>query len=242
MKGLNGLRVLGLVPARGGSTCIPRKNIRMLCGKPLLEYTAECAHRARRLSRIVLSTDDPEIAEVGLRCGLEVPFLRPAHLARNDTPMLPVVQHAVAAMKEAGARFDAVCVLQPTHPLRRPEHIDGCVERLATSGADAVVTVLEVPHEHNPHWVYFQDSNGCLRLSTGEAEPIHGRQALPPAFHREGSVYAVWEELVARRATLYGDRLVGYPVDPSDTVNIDGWEDWRRAESMIEARRTHVRH
>ena len=114
------MTVVGIVPARGGSKGIPRKNIAPLLGKPLLAYTAEAALAARRLARVILSTDDDEIAEVGRRCGLEVLFMRPPELARDDTPMLPVVQHAVRWLEERGDRYDAVCLLQPTNPLRRP--------------------------------------------------------------------------------------------------------------------------
>ncbi len=105
--------------ARGGSKGIPRKNITALLGKPLLWYTADAALRARRLARVVLSTDDPEIARVGAECGLDVPFLRPAELARDDTPTLPVLQDVVRRLEEAGDRYDAVLTLQPTNPLRR---------------------------------------------------------------------------------------------------------------------------
>src|SRR5690242_9753178 len=122
--GAEPLRVLGLIPARGGSKGVSRKNIRPLGGKPLLQWTAEAALAAQRLSGVVLSTDDPEIAEVGRTCGLQVPFLRPAPLARDDTPMLPVVQHAVRWAESAeGEHVDAVCLLQPTAPFRRAEDI-----------------------------------------------------------------------------------------------------------------------
>ena len=146
-------RVLGLIPARGGSKGVPRKNIKLLCGKPLLEYTAQAALASRLLSRVILSTEDEEIAEAGRRCGLEVPFLRPQELAADDTPMLPVIEHAVRWVEERGERFDAICLLQPTNPLRRAEEIDGCIELLIGTGADSVVTVLPVPAEYNPHWV-----------------------------------------------------------------------------------------
>src|SRR4051794_1319417 len=101
------IRVLGIVPARSGSKGIPRKNIRLLAGKPLLQYTAEAALASTRLARVILTTEDAEIAEVGRKCGLEVPFLRPAELAHDDTPTLPVLQHAVLALESAGDRYDA---------------------------------------------------------------------------------------------------------------------------------------
>ena len=229
------MRVLGLVAARGGSKGLPRKNIRPLCGKPLLQYTAESALAARRLARVVLTTDDEEIAEVGRRCGLDVPFMRPAELAADDTPTLPVVRHALAWMEAHGDYFDAVCQLQPTNPLRRTEDIDACIELLERSGADAVMTVLPVPAEHNPHWVYFRDEGGRLRLSTGEAAPIPRRQELPPAFHREGSVYVTRRDVVMEGNSLYGERVIGHLMDADRCVNIDGPEDWERAEALLSA-------
>jgi CMP-N,N'-diacetyllegionaminic acid synthase len=230
------MRTLGLVPARGGSKGVPRKNVRPLCGKPLLEYTAEAALGARRLSRVVLSTDDPVIADVGRRCGLEVPFLRPAELARDDSPTLPVVQHALDFFARRHETFDAVCILQPTTPLRPPEYIDECIELLEESGADAVVTIVPVPPEHNPHWVYFRREDGRIELSTGEATPIPRRQDLPPAFRREGSVYVTRTEVVTRAGSLFGEQVLGYPVDPSQSVDINTPFDWTAAEQMLDAR------
>ena len=226
------MRVLGIVPARGGSKGIPGKNVRPLGGKPLLAWTAEAALAARRLSRVVLTTDDERIAEVGRACGLEVPFLRPAELARDDTPTLPVLQHAVAELEKAGDRFDAVCLLQPTSPFRRPEDIDGCIELLETEGLDAVVSVLPVPPEHNPHWVWFRNGDGLLRLATGEDQPIPRRQELPPAFHRDGSVYVTRRDVLMEGNSLYGKRLGGFLAD-SRSVNLDTPADWERAERLF---------
>jgi CMP-N-acetylneuraminic acid synthetase len=227
------MRVLGLVPARGGSKGIPRKNIRLLAGKPLLAYTAEAALAARSLARVVLSTDDAEIAETGRRYGLEVPFFRPAELADDTAPTLPVVQHAIAALEAAGDRFDAVCLLQPTNPLRQPRQIDEAIELLEARGATAVVSVLPVPAEHNPHWVYFQTAAGLLRLSTGEDAPITRRQELPPAFHREGSIYASRRDTVMLENSLYGASVVGYLIAAESSVNIDHESDWERAEALV---------
>lgn len=224
------MRVLGLIPARGGSKGIPGKNVRLLGGRPLLAWTAEAALASRRLSRVVLSTDDEAIAEAGRRCGLDVPFLRPAGLALDDTPTLPVVRHALETLEAAGERFDAVCLLQPTSPFRRAADIDACVAMLEERGLDAVVSVLPVPAEHNPHWVYFA-TGGLLRLATGEDQPIPRRQELPPAFHRDGSVY-VTRSAVVMAGSLYGRRLGGY-VMPEAGVNLDTPADWERAERRI---------
>ncbi|MBK6797908.1 MAG: acylneuraminate cytidylyltransferase family protein [Acidobacteria bacterium] len=229
----NSLRILGLIPARGGSKGVPGKNLKDLCGKPLLQYTAEAALSSKYLTRVILSTEDEKIAECGRQCGIDVPFPRPQELARDETPMLPVVQHAIRLMEATGERFDALCLLQPTNPLRKREDIDGCIELLIESGADAVVTVLPVPSEHNPHWVYFKDKAGYLRLSTGEPAPIPRRQELPPAYHREGSVYVTRRDVLIDQGSFYGSRLLGFPIDPARSVNIDTMDDWSRAEKLI---------
>jgi len=226
------MRVLGLVPARGGSKGIRRKNVKALGGRPLLAYTAEAALAARSLTRVVLSTDDEEIADVGRALGLDVPFLRPAALADDHTPMLPVVRHAVSALEAAGDGYDAVCLLQPTNPLRTPDMIDECVDLLERSGADAVVTVLPIPAEHNPHWAFEAGARGFLRLATGEAQPIARRQDLPPAFHRDGSVY-ITRVPVVLAGSLYGERLAGLELSPDQSVNLDEPGDWARAEARL---------
>jgi CMP-N-acetylneuraminic acid synthetase len=228
------LRVLGIITARGGSKGIPRKNIRLLAGKPLLQYTAEAALAADQLTKVILSTEDGEIAKVGRRCGLEVPFMRPAELARDDTPTLPVLQHAVRTLEKEGRSFDAICLLQPTNPFRRADDINACVHLLAESGADSVISVLSVPHQHNPHWVYFRGQDGFLKLSTGEKTPIARRQLLPPAFHREGSVYVTRRDVLMENDSLFGSSVAGYLMEVSRSVNIDTLEDWARAEEVLE--------
>ncbi|MGH9902313.1 MAG: cytidylyltransferase domain-containing protein, partial [Pyrinomonadaceae bacterium] len=120
-----------------------------------------------------------------------------------------------------------------TNPLRLPADIDACVELLESAGADSVVTMLPVPAEHNPHWVYFRDETGALHLSTGEESPVSRRQDLPPAFHREGSVYVTRTNVVVEGNSLYGRRMAGYMIDPARSANIDGPEDWARAESLL---------
>ena len=227
------MRVLGLVPARGGSKGIPRKNIRLLAGQPLLAYTAQAAQDAIRLARVILSTDDAEIAAVGRAYGLDVPFLRPTDLAQDDTPTLPVVQHALRQLATAGDHYDAVCLLQPTHPLRTAATIDGCVDLLAASGADSVVTVLPVPAEYHPYWVYFAAADGTLHLSNGATTPPPRRQELPSAFHREGSVYVTRTVVLLNDNSLYGARTLGYSVAGLPSVNLDMPTDWARAEALL---------
>ncbi len=227
------MKVLGIIPARGGSKGVPRKNIRLLGGKPLLAYAAESALRAKNLTRVILSTEDEEIAEVGKSYGLEVPFLRPAHLALDTTPTLPVIQHAVGFLETGGDIFDAICLLQPTNPLRRAEDIDNCIKLMESSNADSVISVLRVPAEYNPKWVYWINSDGALSLSTGDSEPIPRRQDLPEAVHRDGTIYLTRTNVVMHKNSLYGSKICQYRIDPRRSVNIDTEEDWKKAEEKI---------
>jgi CMP-N,N'-diacetyllegionaminic acid synthase len=228
------MRVLGIIPARGGSKGVPRKNIKLLCGKPLIAYTIEAALKSKRLTRTILSTEDAEIAEVGKALGVDVPFLRPRELAEDATPTLPVVLHALDALKAMGDSYDAICLLQPTSPLRRAEDIDGCIELLEKTGADSVISVLPVPDNYNPKWVYWKSVEGKMILSTGENEPVTRRQDLPPAFHRDGTVYVTKRNVPYDYGNLYGINVRGYEIDSSRSVNIDTVEDWTHAEEQIQ--------
>lgn len=230
------MTVLGIIPARGGSKGVPRKNIVPVGGRPLLAYTAEAALGAKRLSRVILSTEDEEIAEVGRRCGLDVPFLRPAELALDSTPTLPVLVHAVSELERAGFSCDAVCLLQPTNPLRDADTIDRCIELFEQSKADCAVTVLPIPAEHNPYWAFLPSPDGTLRLAMGGTVPIPRRQDLPPAYFREGSVYVTARRALMEEKSLYGHRVVGVPLAPEDCVNIDDAADLARAEELLRAR------
>jgi CMP-N-acetylneuraminic acid synthetase len=227
------MRVLGLIPARGGSKGILRKNIRLLCNRPLLEYTACAALNATTLSRVVLSTEDDEIANVGRQCGLEVPFLRPIELARDDTPTLPVVQHALQWLEAQSDRFDAMCLLEPTSPFRTAADIDACVKLFDETGADTVVSVIPVPDKYHPHRVLFKDEHDCLHSCLGNLKPILRRQDRPVAFCRDGSVYVTRREVIMEQHTLYGKVIRGFPIDPSRTMNIDSPSDWEIAETLV---------
>jgi CMP-N-acetylneuraminic acid synthetase len=227
------MRTVGIITARGGSKGIPRKNLKLLAGKPLLVWTVEAALQATKLARVILSTDDDEIADIGRTAGIDVPFMRPRELALDTTPSLPVLQHAANWLDDAHDPYQAIVLLQPTSPLRTAATIDGCVALLERSGADSVMTVIPIPAEHNPHWVYVRDASGALTLVTGEKEPIARRQDLPPAFCRDGSVFVVRREVLVERSSLYGDRTVGYVVNPASTVDIDTEEDWARTEAVL---------
>ena len=224
--------VLGLVPARGGSKGVPGKNIKLLAGRPLLEYTARAARESGVLDRIVLSTDAAEIAEVGRQVGLEVPFLRPAALAADDSPMLAVLQHALDTLAADGWLADIVVLLQPTSPLRRPEHVRAAVTMLRESGADSVVTVVELPRHLSPDYV-MKIEDGRLRPFLPEGARITRRQDARPAYSRDGTVYACWRRTVERFGNIYGDDCRPLAIDPRHSLSIDSADDWDAAERAI---------
>lgn len=212
---------------------MPRKNAKVLGGKPLLAWTTEAALSTPEIDRVVLSTEDDEIASLGLGLGVEVPFARPAAIAADTTPMIDVVMHALAWADDAGEAFDALCLLQPTNPSRTVQDISGAISLLVDSGADTVFTTLEVPTEHHPYWAFVADRDGHLHLAGGGTEPAGRRQDLPLAFHREGSVYVTRTATLRSRRSLYGDHVEGYPIPADRSVNIDTPEDWSRAERLL---------
>ncbi len=232
-------KILGVITARGGSKGIPGKNIKPLLGKPLIAYTIEAAQKSGIFDRLILSTDDEAIASVAKKYGIEVPFLRPAELAEDKTPHLPVMQHAVQWMREKDDYIpDYVAILQPTAPLRQPEHLKEAWELLSSRGADSVISVTEIPGHSNPMWAIKIDENsfGTLFVS---GEPIRKRiprrQELPKAYVNSGAVYIFKTELLFHPETpnFYGDKVAAYIIDDRFNANIDLKEDWEKAEKAL---------
>jgi len=223
------MKILGLIPARGGSKGVPGKNIKTLNGKPLLAYTAEVAMQSKYLSEVILSSDDDEIIRTANRLGLHVPFKRPDKFAQDHTPSIDVVAHALDWFKGKGVIFDAVCLLQVTSPFRSIELLDCALSKFIGSGCDSLVSVQRVPHEYNPHWAFEVNPDGNLRIATGEKDIIVRRQELPDAYHRDGMIYITKTQII-EQGSLYGQTLTFVESPKASYVNIDTPEDWERAE------------
>jgi CMP-N,N'-diacetyllegionaminic acid synthase len=230
--------VVGLIPARGGSKSIPRKNLVMLAGRPLLAYTAAAASAARCLDRTILSTDDLEIAEVGRALGLEVPFVRPTHLAGDAVEMIPVMHHVLDWLAEQGIPAATLVLLQPTSPLRQARHIDEAILLLNDSGAETVVSVVEVPHQYGPASVMTKGEDGRLTPFFA-GPPILRRQDKPRVFARNGPAILAVRSAPLRRGTLYGEPTLGYCMSTADSLDIDEPEDLWLAEQYIRRREKH---
>lgn len=227
--------VLGVIPARGGSKGISGKNLRLLGGRPLLFYAVAAARASGAVDQLILTTDSEEIASAGRALGVEVPFLRPAALAQDDTPMLPVLRHAVSEMERRGHKADVIVLLQPTAPLRRPEHIRWALAILNETQCDSVVSVVEVPRHYSPHYVMrIEEGRLASFLPTGEA--VMRRQDAPIAYSRDGTVYAVQRRVLMEQGTLYGEDCRPLVLDASESINLDSMEDWLAAENRIRMR------
>jgi len=228
------MNVLGVIPARGGSKGIPTKNLAPLCGRPLLAYTADAVNDSKKLTRTIVSTDDERIADCARSLGLEVPFIRPSSLAADDAPMLPVLQHAISAMRADGFETDMVVLLQPTSPLRRAQHIDAAIDWLQRVRGDSVVSVIEVPHQFNP--------TSVMRVEEGLLKPFLDsplatrRQDKPKLFARNGPAVLAVHTHVLDGGSLYGDEVWPLLMTAEDSLDIDTPWDLRLAESIIAAR------
>jgi CMP-N,N'-diacetyllegionaminic acid synthase len=232
-------RVLGVITARAGSKGIPGKNIRPLAGKPLILYTIEAALASGAFDRLILSTDDEQAAALARAHGCEVPFMRPPELAADDTPHVPVMQHAVAWLRDReGYLPDSFMTLLPTSPLRQPAHIREAVALLQSSGADSVIGVDELPAHFNPMRVVTIDRFGWARVFVG-GPPVKKRpgrrQDMPPAWVMNGAIYLVRTPFIldAVDPNLYGDRVAGMVMPPPYGFNLDEPQDWEVAEGLI---------
>lgn len=228
---------IGLIPARGGSKGVPRKNLRCIGGQSLVSLAVASALGCRWLGRVIVSTDDPEIAEVGRKAGADVPFLRPGTLAQDDTPAVAVARHAVEWLESRGTTLDAIVILQPTSPLRRASHIDAAVERFIETGADSVVTVCEV--EHSPFWMQRLEGDRLVPLlSSGMA--AQRRQDLPPVYRLNGAVYVVRRRLLMEDAVIIGPDTRAVVMAQTDSIDIDSDLDLQLAE--LELKRSSADH
>jgi len=226
------MRILGFIPARGGSKGVPGKNIKLLNGKPLLAFTTEVALQSQLLSKVMVSSDDNQIIEVAKSRGVAVPFVRPASLSQDDSPTIDAVIHALQWFEENNIFFDAVCLLQPTSPFRTADFLDMAIDKFRTTDCDSLVSVLKVPHEYNPHWTFEVDQNANLKIATGELEIIGRRQDLPQAYHRDGSIYLVKTAVILEKHSLYGEKIAFIESPPEWYVNIDNHSDWEKAERL----------
>lgn len=227
-------KILGIITARGGSKSIPRKNIKLFAGKPLIAWSIETGLKSGVLDRLIVSTDDQEIAEVSKKFGAEVPFLRPAELATDTAPTLPVLEHAVTFLKNIeNYEPDYVLLMEPTSPCRQPFHLQEAVKIIEETNADSVVALGVVPKHFSPAWQFNMSKQNQLELYAGGSikNIITRRQALPTTYFRNGAFYLFKTSLLyGQTPSLYGDDVRGLVMTDEYSVDIDTPEDWDDAE------------
>ena len=228
-------KVLGVIPARGGSKGIPRKNLVELAGKPLIAYSIEAGLEAGSIDRLIVSTEDDEIARVSREWGAEVPFMRPDELASDKAHSLPVVQHAIEEMERIdGCTYDVVVMLQPTTPLRTASDIDEGVELLLETGADSVISVVDVGANHPFRMKKILDDGRLVNYVDQGFEDMRPRQELPAVYIRSGDLYIARRNVVMEQGTMVGRHCRPVVIPESRAVNIDTRFDLDRAREALE--------
>ena len=236
----NNKEILAIIPARGGSKGVPRKNIKILAGRPLISYAIEEAKKSKYIKRIIVSTDDREISKVAKSYGAEVPFMRPVELAGDEVTDLPVFQHALKWLLEyENYRPDIIVHLRPTAPLRTAEHIDKGIKLLIESDADAVRSVCPAPKHPCKMWRFVGKRIYPFLPETicGKEAFNMNRQQLPPVFVQNGSVDIIKWETIMIKNSMTGEYIVGMLMDEKDSVNIDTEIDFLLAEILINMRK-----
>lgn len=223
-----GKTVLAIIPARGGSKGVPRKNIRLLAGKPLIAWTINEAKKSKYIDRLILSSEDEEIIKLAREYGCEVPFKRPIELAQDDTPGIESVIHAINAL---GDKYDYVVLLQPTSPLRTVEDIDGCIQQCIIKGLPSCISVTEA--QQSPYWMYKLDEDMRLNPFVQYDEKVNRRQDLPQVYVLNGAVYVAESEFIIENKSFLTEESVAYKMPNKNSVDIDTEIDFAYCEWLI---------
>lgn len=226
--------IIGIIPARGGSKSLPRKNIRLLNGKPLIYYTISEAKKSKYLHRLIVSTEDSEIAEIAKQYEVEV-IERPVELAQDDTPSLPVYQHVIRYLEEVeDFHPDIIVVLQPTSPCRLVADIDGAIEAFLKAGCDSVVGVCET--EHPPHWIYSLEGDR-LKPILKDWDKVTIRQNAPKTYRLNGAVYVIRRDIIMQQNRVMGTDNRPFIMPLERSVDIDSDVALKLAQLLMKERK-----
>jgi CMP-N,N'-diacetyllegionaminic acid synthase len=233
--------IVGIITARGGSKALPRKNVRLLAGKPLIAWSILAALQSKSLQRVLVSTDDPEIAEVSREWGAELPFIRPAHLAGDLSSHIDVVIHAIDWLAEyESVTPDYVALLQPTVPFRSADDIDAAAKLAYEHDADSVISVY--PCEKHPYLAKKIGEDGRLSDFVFKIESDLPRQTLPPAYSLNGAIYLIKPQVLKERHSWYSENTFAYLMPPERSIDIDNEWDFRVADLILKDQIKHESH
>jgi CMP-N,N'-diacetyllegionaminic acid synthase len=232
---INNKKVLALIPARGGSKGLPRKNVIDLCGRPLLGWPIQAAKGSRFIDRLIVSTDDREIAESAARQGAEVPFLRPPELATDTATSSAVIEHAISFLKTLGDQFDYLVFLEPTSPLTESEDIDRAIEKLdnARGIADSIVSVSRVEAAHPIFDVTIGENSLIMPYGSEKFFSAGRRQNISDLYFFDGSLYISDVDVYLDKKSFYHERTLSYIVPKWKAFEVDDIVDLICIEAII---------
>lgn len=222
------MTLLAVIPARGGSKGIPRKNIKPLMGKPLISWSIDAAKKSKCIDKVIVSTDDDELASVARKLGADVPFIRPPELAADDTPGIAPVLHAISQLPQ----YEWILLLQPTSPLRSNEDIDAIWQLCQNRNAPSAVSVCET--KKHPYWMYQFDAAKRIEPLIRGRPDVARRQDLPPAYELNGALYLARVDWLLKQQDFIGPETLGYIMPPERSVDLDTPQDWKFIEFLIE--------
>lgn len=232
---INGQNILAIIPARGGSKRLPKKNVRNLSGQPLISWTIDAAKQSKYIDRLIVSTDDDEIAKISNEYGADVPFMRPQELSTDTAMSIDVVNHALKYMFGNKEKFDYVMLLQPTSPLRTPQHIDEAIELLNLKSADGIVSVCE--HDQPSEWSGVIPEDFSLDNFLSNNVEVGKRHSYEKLHRLNGSIYIMKTVDGQYCESCFPDKNgFAYVMKDSCSVDIDTLEDFKNAETILQSR------
>ncbi len=224
--------ILGIIPARGGSKGVKDKNIRPLLGKPLIAYSIECGLSCPSVDRLIVSTDSERIADISKRYGAEVPFIRPSELARDDTPMMPVLEHAINECESLyKLPIECIVLLDATSPLRYVVDVENCVKIFKNGDCDAVISVI--PSRRNPYFNMVVSENNYIRIAIEPEMPITRRQDCPPVYDLNNSIWVFSRKAILEDKQRIPKRSKLYLMDEFSSVDVDREVDFKILETLM---------
>lgn len=219
-------KILAVIPARGGSKGVPRKNVKMLAGKPLIAWTIEEAKKSKYIDRVIISSEDEEILGVAKNYGCEVPFVRPKELAEDNTPGIEPILHAISEC----TGFEYVVLLQPTSPLRTVQDIDGCIKKILEYNAEFCVSVSRA--DKSPYWMFTLNNEKLVPVFP-EEHKIANRQALPVSYAINGAVYVAKIDSLKKTKNFINDSTLSYIMPNESSIDIDTMQDFKVCEFLL---------
>ena len=231
------MKIVAIIPARGGSKSVPRKNITDVGGKPLIGFTIEEALKSNKVNEVVVTTDDEEIAEIARNFGASVPFMRPKELATDTAETAPAVLHCLRELEaRKNVQYDAVLLLQPTTPFRKTQHIDDAITMMEKEACDSVVSVVSVGANHPFRMKRLVGKRLINYLDQG-FEDMRPRQSLPPVYIRNGAIYLTSRKTLVELGTLVGSHCLGLEMNAEDSINIDDPLDLQLARLCMDEKK-----